>query len=367
MVYSPARINLIGEHTDYNEGFVLPAAIDKAMIFAVAPSGSDLCTIMALDLDDTFEFRIHSLEKTKKEWANYILGVVQQIARLNLEVKGFNCAFGGDIPVGAGLSSSAALACGSGFALNELFDLGIARHGLARIAQRAEHQFVGVHCGIMDQFANLFGKENHVLMLDCRTQEFGYHLFDRDDIGIVLCHTRISHALAASEYNVRRQECEQGVRFLQNVYPQVRSLRDVSMAMLNERKSEMGIEIYRRCEYVIHENDRVVAACEALKSGNLQILGMKMFETHAGLRDHYQVSCAELDFLAEFARKKAGILGARMMGGGFGGCTINLVSRDAIGDFSDEIQFEYQSKFAGELEVYQVKIGPGTSIIHWDA
>ena len=363
LVRSPGRVNLIGEHTDYNEGFVLPAATDKALIFAVAPSGSNNCNIIANDLNDSVKFQIDSLVKSDKGWPNYLLGVVQQIKENNFQLGGFNCVFGGDIPIGAGLSSSAALECGLAFGLNELFNLRIEKQALARIAQKAEHQFVGVRCGIMDQFANLFGMKNAVMKLDCSSLEFEHFLFDFADITIVLCDTQISHSLAASQYNERRRQCEQGVNFLRDFYPHIQSLRDVTLEMLAEKESQMAPEIHKRCEYVVRENDRVIAACEALRSGDLESFGNKMFESHAGLRDDYEVSCPELDFLVEFATDEDAVLGARLMGGGFGGCTINLVKKDALKDFTEKIQVEFKSTFGTELNIYIIHFEFGTALI----
>ncbi|MFQ5740298.1 MAG: galactokinase [Acidobacteriota bacterium] len=363
LVRSPGRVNLIGEHTDYNQGFVMPAAIDKAIFFALSASGSDRCSVIASNLPDSFEFSLGAWGKSDQGWPNYLLGVVEQIQDMDLRLRGFNCVFGGDIPVGAGLSSSAALECGLAFALNELFALGMDKWSLARLSQRAEQEFVGLECGIMDQFANLFGLQDHFLLLDCHSLDYQALPFLFEEVEILLFDTRVAHSLAASEYNLRRRQCEQGVRYLQRFFPGLRSLRDVSVEMLEEKREEMDAETWRRCAYVVRENARVLQVGEALREGRLEWMGEKMFDSHAGLRDDYEVSCPQLDHLVELAASEKGVLGARLMGGGFGGCTINLVRSDAVAEASDRIQSGYQAKFGKDLGVYAVAIGPGTSLL----
>ncbi|MGB2868983.1 MAG: galactokinase [Bacteroidota bacterium] len=364
LVASPGRINLIGEHTDYNDGFVLPAAIDKTIVFALAPRRDKKCRFVAVDLDDSFEASIDHLAPSPKHWPNYLVGVVDQLQRRGYEIAGFDCAFGGDVPIGSGLSSSAAVEAGLAFALNEAFKLGIEKLDLVRIARAAENDFVGVQCGIMDQFANIFGKAKKVVQLDCRSLEYAYVPFERTDVRIVLCDTRIKRDLAASEYNIRRNQCEAGVLRLQKDNPQIRSLRDVSRTLLEDHEKLLEPVIYRRCKYVVAENDRVVQASESLRRGDIASLGKLMNASHRGLRDEYQVSCAELDALADIAISLRGVFGARMMGGGFGGCTINLVEDDAMGDFERDIRSLYRQKVQKDIKVSSCSISNGTSLVN---
>jgi galactokinase len=363
LVRSPGRVNLIGEHTDYNEGFVLPAAIDKALYFALGASDSQTCQLHAVDMQQNFSFELHQLQKTDLGWPNYLMGVVDQIQKTGYPVKAFNCVFGGDIPVGAGLSSSAALEAGLLFGLNHLFDLKIDKQKMVRLAQKAENEFVGVQCGIMDQFINIFGSRKKVLKLDCRSLDYTYYPFTFDDIDIVLCDTRVVHSLASSEYNTRRNQCEQGVAFLKKMGQNVNSLRDVSLDLLQLYKDKMDPVIYRRCRYVITENERLQKGCQDLQLGNLKAFGEKMYQTHAGLRDEYEVSCPELDFLVTQTEDDVNVFGSRMMGGGFGGCSINLVKNAYTTAFSQKIKDAYRQKMEQDLSVYITHIENGTSII----
>ena len=363
IVRSPGRVNLIGEHTDYNMGFVLPAAIDKAIYLAIAPALSDNSKLFAVDLNDDYEFKIGNLCKSDKDWPNYILGVVDQLIKAGYKIEPFNCVFGGDIPIGAGLSSSAAIEAGLGYALNTLFDLNVDKLDIVKLAQKAENEFVGVQCGIMDQFINIFGKKNNVLQIDCRSLEYKYFPFYFDDIDIILCDTRISHSLASSEYNTRRKQCEHGVQIIKKSYPDIRSLRDVSPEMLEEYKSQMDPLVYKRCHYVIKENIRVDEACKALLSNDLVKFGEKMRETHIGLRDEYEVSEALIDFLFDLTQNDDGVLGTRIMGGGFGGCTINLVKKIYSKEFVKKINHSYNDKAPEELKFYITAIEDGTTVI----
>jgi len=366
LIRSPGRVNLIGEHTDYNEGFVLPAAIDKEIILALAPSRKSKSSLYAADLNDSFEFQIDSIKKSKKGWPNYLLGVVDQFQKKGHKIEGFNCVFGGDIPVGAGLSSSAAIESGLAFALNETFMLGIDKLNLVKIAQKAENEFVGVRCGIMDQFVNIFGAKNKVLKLDCRSLAYEYFPFMLDDVSIVLCDTQVSHSLASSEYNIRRQQCEIGVSVLKKTNQNIRSLRDVTVEMLESYRKIIDPMTYKRCFYVIYENSRLIAACDDLKKGDLKAFGEKIYRTHAGLRDDYEVSCPELDFLVDLTLDMDDVLGSRMMGGGFGGCTINLIKQKDLDEIVKEIQRMYKLKWKKNLNVYVTSIEAGTSIIKDD-
>lgn len=358
---SPGRVNLIGEHTDYNEGFVLPAAIDKQIIFAITPREDTLCKLVAYDLDDQYEFSVDNLEQSEKSWANYLIGVLDQFQKAGYALSGFNCVFGGNIPIGAGLSSSAAIEAGLAFALNTIFELRIKKIDLVKFAQKAENEFVGVKCGIMDQYINIFGAEDKVVQIDCRSLEYQYKPFKMDDVSILLCDTKIKHSLASSEYNVRREQCENGVAILKKHYPEISSLRDVTADMIEKHKDELDDVVYKRCIYVVNENKRLLDGCDDLQRGDLPAFGKKMYETHVGLSKNYEVSCKELDFLVDFARKDENIFGARMMGGGFGGCTINLIRNNGIDEFSKNVTNEYKKQTGRNLSIYITKIMPGTS------
>ncbi len=363
LVRSPGRINLIGEHTDYNEGFVMPAAINKEVVFAIAPSADDQCLIFSEQYQELHLVNLLTPKPVHEpRWVNYLLGVIHQFVHRGLSVKPFQCVFGGDIPLGAGLSSSAAVECGFAFAINELFQFNLPRAELIRIAQWSEHNFVGVKCGIMDQFASVMGKAQHAVVLDCRTLEYQYVPVQLGENTIVLCDTKVKHALVDSQYNQRRRECEEGVQLLSRYYEHVKSLRDVSVEMLEQHKQEFPGHVYQRCRYVVDENKRVLDASRDLQREDLIAFGQKMFATHEGLSREYQVSCEELDFLVEVAREHPGVIGARMMGGGFGGCTINLVRRSAANDFIQTASHAYMSKFSREMETYRVSIEDGTSI-----
>jgi galactokinase len=363
VVRSPGRVNLIGEHTDYNEGFVLPATVDRAITLAVAPNGGRRYRLLAVDLAETHESEQAALVPSDRGWPNYLLGVVAQIRRDGPDVPGFDCAFGGDIPLGAGMSSSAAIAAGIAFALNEQFVLGLDRIALARIAQAAEHEFAGVRCGIMDQFVNLFGAAGHALKLDCRSLEYELVPFAFAELRIVLCDTGVKHALASSEYNLRRRQCEAGVRELRRSIPAIRSLRDVEPGLLEARRAEIEPVVYRRCRFVLEENARLLAGCADLARGDLVAFGGRMAGSHAGLRDDYEVSCPELDALVEIARPLPGVIGTRMMGGGFGGCTVNLVQAGAVESFAAAVQHDYRRRCGHETRVFVTRIAAGTAIV----
>ncbi len=363
LVRSPGRVNLIGEHTDYNEGFVLPTAIDKAIIFAVSPNKDHIYRIYSMDMDEYVEVEQGHIKKSNAHWANYLLGVIDQIKKRGFEVPGFDCVFGGDIPIGAGLSSSAAIEAGLAFCINEIFQLHIDKLDLVKLSQKAENDFVGVQCGIMDQFTNIFSAPKKVMKLDCRSLEYEYFPFDFKGIHIVLYDTRVSHSLASSEYNIRRAQCEQGVAYLKKHNPRIQSLRDVTSGFLESLKDQMSPVIYRRCHYVVKENERLLAACEDLKRKNLESFGEKMVQTHKGLKSEYEVSCKELDYLVENTINQKGVLGSRMMGGGFGGCTINLIKEDDMENVNQNIKNAYLSEFGKQPEIYKIKTEKGTHII----
>ena len=315
---SPGRINIIGEHTDYNEGFVLPAAIDKAAYVAISKRNDDNIQLASLAFNETYACRITEVQPLKS-WTDYVLGVVDQLSKHGMVIGGFNMVLDGDIIIGAGLSSSAAVECSVIYALNELFVLGLSKIQMVKMAQAAEHEFAGVKCGIMDQFASMFGKAAHAIQLDCRSLEYQYVPLHIEGIKIVLLNSNVSHSLASSEYNTRRQQCEQGVAWVKKQIPEVQSLRDVSPEMLQQHVLPKDELIYKRCKYVLEENLRLLAACDDLKKGDIAALGQKMFRTHEGLSKEYEVSCRELDWLVQYVRNESSVLGARMMGGGLGG------------------------------------------------
>ncbi|MBC6992404.1 galactokinase [Hymenobacter sp. BT491] len=359
VVRAPGRVNLIGEHTDYNQGFVLPAAVDKEIYFAVALNNTTDINLYSSDLQEALSLPVADVHRTDTQWANYLLGVVAQFQQRGLTVPGFDCVFGGTVPIGAGMSSSAAVECGLAFALNQLMHTNLDRMTLAHMGQKAEHEYAGVKSGLMDQFASLFGRAGQVVRLDCRSLEYEYFPFDTSTTRIVLCNSGVKHSLASSEYNTRRQECEHGVAVLQKHYPQVQSLRDATAALLQAHQAEMGDVVYQRCLYVVQENERVDVACRALLAGDLADFGQQMYASHAGLRDQYQVSCRELDILVEAAHSLPGVYGARMMGGGFGGCTINLVAVDQVDQFVQQMTAAYQEQLGLKLETYQTTIVDG--------
>lgn len=362
MVRSPGRVNLIGEHTDYNNGFVLPAAIDKAIYMAVNRRTDDAIHIVSLDLDRVYQGSVKTLQPSGLHWPDYILGVIQQLQTLGLVAGGFNCVFGGDIPLGAGMSSSAALECATAFSLNQLFGFGLDAMTMVKLAQKAENVFVGVQCGIMDQFASMFGRKDHVIRLDCQSLDYSYFPFKTGDIRIVLLDSNVKHSLASSEYNTRRQQCEAGVSLVQKYHPEVRSLRDVTLDQLVAYVAPVDELIYRRCSYVVEENARLQSATGDLLRGDIAAFGRELYGSHDGLSVKYEVSCPELDFLVEQVRGREGVIGARMMGGGFGGCTINLVQDDAIEDLVKRIAPVYRKAMNKELKVYIGQIESGTSL-----
>jgi len=361
---SPGRINIIGEHTDYNGGFVLPAAINKELYFAVTPNTVKAFRFFAFDLNESAEIHCTNVtQQSSKTWTNYLLGVVAQLGKRGIAVGGVDVVVGGTIPIGAGISSSAAMECGFLFALNELFSLKLSTMEMVKMAQLAEHEFAGVKCGIMDQFAVMHGKKDHVMKLDCRSTAFSYSPLKLDNHSILLCDTAVKHTLASSEYNLRRQECELGVSIVAKRFPKILSLRDVSLDQLSACKNEMKPVTFDRCSYVIEENARLEATCVALQNNMLDVVGKMMYGSHEGLRDKYSVSCGELDLLVDLARSTPGVVGARMMGGGFGGCTINIVHNDAVKPFKDRVRKEYYKARRKQENIIEVAISDGTSEI----
>jgi len=364
-VKAPGRINLIGEHTDYNNGFVLPAAIQKAATVTITKRSDDEIHLVAADLQDQLIIKsVTALEKQSKQWANYIIGVIVQLLKKQKIPTGFDLNLKSDVPIGAGLSSSAAIECAVAFGLNELFELGIDKMELAFMAQKAEHDFAGVQCGIMDQFASLFGKKDQVVLLDCQSMEYQYFPFSLEGYDIVLFDTCIKHALADSEYNNRRKECEKGVELIQAKYGEVVSLRDATLQQLNELVDATTHPlVYNRCKYVIEEIERTKGATENLKDHNLKAFGEKMFATHAGLSKLYEVSCPELDFLVAAVTDNESVLGARMMGGGFGGCTINIIKSENATQIIKDTKTAYQQSIGKDLKHYIVRIEEGAGIL----
>ena len=361
VVASPGRINLIGEHIDYNGGFVLPAAIDKKVWVAIGLRDDQSILLKAIDQPQSiFETSLNSLQPSALHWPNYILGVVQQAKIKGVAIKGFNLLVTGDIPTGAGVSSSAALECATLFALNEVFNWSFDRVEMARMAQAAENKFVGVNCGIMDQFASLMGKEDQVLKLNCDTLEYSYFPFLQDDCHIVLFDTQVKHSLASSAYNERRRECEEGLLAIQQFNPLVKALCQASLQELDQ--ASVTATVRQRCRYVIEEQTRVNAACADLLQGDMVSFGKKMMATHEGLRDLYQVSCEELDFIVSACQQYPEVLGARLMGGGFGGCVIALIRPAAIHTIAALIGQEYESRFGKKMLVHQIQIGEGTAL-----
>ena len=356
---SPGRVNLIGEHTDYNGGFVFPGAIDKGIYACVSLNGTDKVRAYSVDYDEYSEFGMREEDKPAEHWACYIFGVCREIQKRGYQLQGFDTAFYGDVPVGAGMSSSAALESTFAFALNDLLHLGIDKFELARIGQATEHNYCGVKCGIMDQFASLFGKAGHLMRLNCATMEFEYFPFAPKGYKLVLLDTVVKHELASSAYNKRRESCENVCRHIAARHPEVQYLSDADMPMLDEVWSEISEEDYRRAAYVIEEKQRVLDVCEALGRGDYETVGEKMYGTHHGMSKLYEVSCDELDFLNEIA-KECGVTGSRVMGGGFGGCTINLVKEELYDTFITTAQERFAAHFGHEPKVYDVVISDGS-------
>ena len=363
IVQSPGRINIIGEHTDYNEGFVLPAAIDKFIFIAVQKREDQKICLYSTEFNEHFELSLHNLVPHKAHWSNYVMGVLHQLIKRGYFVSGVNVLVDGNIPIGAGLSSSAAVECAAIFAFNELFQLQLSKIEMIKIAQKAEHEFAGVMCGIMDMFASVYGKEDYAISLDCRSLSYQYIPLTLPGHKLVLFNTNVKHNLASSAYNERRRQCEQAVTWIKEYKPGVQSLRDVTIAMLDKFVLPKDEVVYRRCKYVVEENLRLLIACEDLAQKNLTSLGRKMLATHEGLRKDYEVSCSELDLLIQLVTNNKNVLGARMMGGGFGGCTINLVKENAIDQLVNEVSEHYLKETGLECSHYVVSIANGTSVL----
>ena len=356
---SPGRINLIGEHTDYNNGFVFPGAVDKGMIAEIKLNGTDKVRAFALDLNDYAEFGLNEEDAPEASWARYIFGVCREVIKRGGKIAGFDTVFAGDVPLGAGMSSSAALESTYAFALNDMFDLGIEKYELSKIGQATEQNYCGVKCGIMDQFASVFGRDGSLIRLDCRSGEYQYFPWHPKGYRLVLVNSCVKHELAGSPYNERRLQCEHVAEVIKQTHPEVESLRDASMEMLEEVKSQITADEYKRARYVIGEVVRVLTVCDALEKDDYETVGKMMYETHYGLSKEYEVSCEELDFLNDEA-KKCGVTGSRIMGGGFGGCTINLVKDELYDQFVKEVVPAFTEKYGHEPKIYDVVIGDGS-------
>ena len=362
IVLSPGRINIIGEHIDYNDGYVLPAAIDKIICFAFEKNNFNTANIQAIDINESVLIDI-----TKEEivsdvvWTNYLRGVLFQLKLKGHKIGGFNCTFSSNIPIGSGLSSSAALECGFLFGINEMFNLGIKSIDMALMGQSAEH-WVGINCGIMDQFSSVMGLENKVIKIDCRTLDYTYHDADFVDYSLILFDSNVQHSLFTSEYNNRRIECDEGLSIINDNYPEINSFRDCNEELLIGLKSKMTDNVFRRSLYAVKEIKRVIQACTALDKGDIKTLGELMFETHEGLSKDYEVSCAELDYLVDLAKAEEDVIGSRLMGGGFGGCTITLVKKGSESSVKEKFTKLYADHFNIELKIYDVKVSNGTSL-----
>jgi galactokinase len=361
VVHAPGRINLIGEHTDYNNGYVLPAAIDKGVTVAASKRNDDLIVLYSVQFNEKLQVRVSEIKPLKNKWSNYVLGVVDQLLQRGHRITGFNAIIDGNIPIGAGLSSSAAVECATAMVLSELFYLKLTGLGIVTIAQAAEHEYAGVKCGIMDQFASMFGRKNHALQLDCRSMEREYIPIDLKDFTIVLLNTQVKHKLATSAYNKRREECEEAVARIKKYVPEVKSLRDVNLPMLYQYVPKAIVR--QRGEFVVKENLRLMEGVKDLQRGDIRAFGKKMFQTHEGLSHEYEVSCAELDFLVDSVKDHPHVLGARMMGGGFGGCTINIIRNGAVDRVIDFLSENYFRVMKRELIPYVVKIEGGAGVV----
>ena len=360
--FSPGRINLIGEHTDYNGGFVFPGAVDKGIMAEVRPNGTNTVMCYSIDLKDRVEFKVDDSEGPRATWARFIYGMVQEFKALGVDVKGFNIAFAGDVPLGAGMSSSAAMESCFGCALNDLFaDNKISKWDIALAGQATEHKYIGVNCGIMDQFASVFGQKGKLMRLDCRSREFEYFPFNPEGYKLVLVNSKVKHELVGSPYNDRRRSCENVVAAMAKHFPdrKFETLRDANWDDLEAVKDVVSAEDYKRAHFVLGEKDRVLAVCDALVAGDYETVGQKMYETHHGLSKEYEVSCEELDFLNDVA-KENGVTGSRIMGGGFGGCTINLVKDNVYDKFIADVTEKFNAKYGHAPEVYPVVISDGS-------
>ena len=360
IVKSPGRINIIGEHTDYNNGFVLPAAIDKGVYIGVSKREDNNIVLHSIDYNDTYSTDTAKLAFGKELWTNYILGVTRILSKKTEAITGYNLVVVGDVPLGSGLSSSAALTCATTFSLSKLFDLNLSKLDIAKVGQQTEHEAVGVRCGIMDQFASVFGQDNSLIKLDCRSLDFEYIPIELDGYEILLLNTNVKHSLASSAYNKRRESCESAVALVKEKYPKVESLRDITLAQLDELVKPVNVEFYQKAKFVVEENERLLNATAALKANDIKTLGKLLYAAHWALSKEYEVSCDELDFLVSTLSTYPEVAGARMMGGGFGGCTINIVEKGKSKTVIDKLTDLYFDKFNLNLLPIEVSISNGT-------
>jgi galactokinase len=361
-INSPGRINFIGEHTDYNMGYVLPTAIGNKITFQLAKNDSEYtCNVYSKGYEG-FSLDLNNLSKSENEWENYVLGVLNEISKLTDKVKGFDCIIDSNLPLGSGLSSSAAMECGMAYGLNELFELSLSKITIVELSQRAEHTFVGTQCGIMDQFASVMSKAGNVILLDCQSLDYEHIPIDIAPYKVIMLNTKVAHTLASSEYNTRKKECEEGVAIVRRKKQGISSLRDVSRDDLESSKNEMSQTVYNRCSFIIDENIRVHKMVDAFKQNNLEVVGDLLYEAHSGISELYEVSCPESDFLVELTKTNKAVLGARQTGGGFGGCTLNLVHENSVEDFITRATDAYHKEFGIALEAFEVLPSGGTSI-----
>ncbi|NGM73275.1 galactokinase [Sphingobacterium sp. SGL-16] len=360
IVKSPGRINVIGEHTDYNNGFVLPAAIDKGVYIGISAREDDKIELFSIDYNEKYDTDTTSLTFGPELWTNYILGVTRILSKKSDKISGYNLVVVGNVPLGSGLSSSAALTCATSFALSKLFDLNLSKLDIAKVGQQTEHEAVGVRCGIMDQFASVFGQDNSLIKLDCRSLDYEYIPIELDGYEILLLNTNVKHSLASSAYNKRREACESAVALVKEKYAEVESLRDVTLAQLDELVKPVSVEYYQKARFVVEENERLLKAAEALKSNDIKTLGQLLYAAHWALSKEYEVSCEELDFLVSTVSTYPEVAGARMMGGGFGGCTINIIEKGKSQNVIDKLSNLYFNKFNLNLIPIKVSISNGT-------
>lgn len=363
LVRAPGRINLIGEHTDYNNGFVLPAAVSQSIYFAIGKAQhADECNLISIDFDQRYRFKLTEMVPLEADsWQNYILGVAAEILKTGRRIEGFNMVFSGNVPRGSGMSSSAALECGTCYALSELFDLKISKVEMVKLSQMAEHNYAGVKCGIMDQFASMMGKSSSALMLDCRSLDYSYFPVGLGDNELILLNSNVTHSLASSEYNIRRAQCEEAIAALNDISASINSLRDVSIEMLLKAKPNMNEVVYRRAKYVIEENERVTVFARAISSGNLRKAGEILTIAHNAMRYDYEITCPEIDFITNYVTNHKEVLGARMMGGGFGGCVLVLVKKGVANDLNIELNNSYEEEYKREVTLIEVDISDGVA------
>jgi galactokinase len=364
IAFAPGRINLIGEHTDYQEGLVFPAAVEQGIFVAIGRNQEGYCRLYSFDFDEEYTFSLDSISPQKGHWVNYVMGMLSQLKQAGFEPQSFDMVIGGTIPVGAGLSSSAALSIAIGTAITSLFDFQVSKKSLVLYAQKSEHLYAGVNCGIMDPYASAFGKKSHALLLDCRSNSHEEIPIDFDHYQMILVNSKVKHSLADSAYNKRRLACEDSVKILKSEFPEIKTLRDIALSDLEKVKKILPQELFPKAKHVITENHRVSEAAESVRNGDLINFGKLLNASHTSLDADFEVSCAELNFLAAQAQGMPQVLGSRMMGGGFGGCTLNLVEKGFLVDFKNQIQNSYKKEFGISPDFIEVELSDGASVIH---